>query len=117
MMVEHDDVEAGGLRRRQRLVRRNSAIDRQDQPDALILQAQQGVGVGAVALGNPVRHIEAQRCAELGEIPVQERRRGRAVDIVVAEHGRRLPVFQGGNDPLDRGVHVPEMRWVRQRGL
>ena len=114
MMVEDDDIEPGRLRRRQGLVRRDPAIDGEDQADAFAVQAQQSIGVGTIALGDPVRHIEAQWRAEGGEIAVQDGGRGCAVDIVVAEHGGRLVAFQRRNDPGDRGIHILQMGWIRQ---
>ena len=114
MMIEDDDIEPGRLRRRQGLVRRDPAIDGEDQADAFAMQAQQSIGVGTVALGDPVRHIEAQRRAEGGEIAVQDGGRGRTVDIVVAENRNRLFAFQRRNDPVDGGIHILQMRRIRQ---
>ena len=117
MVVEHHDIEARGLRSRQRFVGRDAAIDRQHQADALAMQAQQGFGIGAVPFGDPVGHIEAQGHAQIGEIAVQQGGGGCAVDIVIAEHGHRFAVFQGGGDPLNSGVHVLEMGRVGQRAF
>ena len=70
--------------------------------------------VRAVALAQAIRHVDPRSAPDSGEEPRQQRRRGRAVDVVVAEDGDRLAVAHGANEPLHRGVHIAQMGRVRQ---
>ena len=71
--------------RSQRLEAGRAAIDADDQRRAAIDQLVDRLGIRPVALEDAVGNIDARRSAERGEHAVQERRRGRAVDVVVAE--------------------------------
>ncbi len=78
------------------------------------LQAQQRRRVRAIAFAQPVGDVDPRRAADRREKTQQQRRRGRAVDVVVAEHGDRLAVADRPHEPLDRRIHVAQMRRVGQ---
>ena len=44
----------------------------------------------------------------------QQRRRGRAIDIVVAEHDDRLAVPDGARQPRHGAIHVAQMQGIGQ---
>src|SRR5581483_7468632 len=86
VMVDDDDVEPARRRRRQRLVRGGAAIDGDDEARALLPEPGERGSVGAVTLAQAVRHIDAAVAADRAEEADEKRRRGGAVDIVIAEH-------------------------------
>ncbi len=113
-MIDDDDVEPGLGRGRKRRMRAGAAIDGDRHRDALRLEPQQRRRVRAVALALAVGDVEPDAAADGGEKALNERRRGRAVDIVVAEDGDELAVGDRAHQPRHRHVHVLQMRRVGQ---
>ena len=113
-MVDDDHVEPGLGRGGERLVRGGAAIDRDDDMGTVGLEAQQGGRVGAVTLAQPVRHIDRGVAADCREEAQQQGRRGRAIDVVVAEHHDALALADRAHQALDRRRHVAQMRRIGQ---
>ena len=114
VVIDDDHVEPGLLRRGERLVRGRAAIDRDGDRRALCLQAQQRRRVRAVAFAHAVGHIDRGAGADRREKPQQQRRRGRAVHVVIAEDDDRLAVADRADEAGDGRRHVAQMRRVRE---
>ena len=114
VMIDDDHLEPGLRGVRQRQMRRRAAIDGDDDPHALVAQAQQSRGVRAVALAQPVRDIDPGSRPDRRKEPRQQRRRGRAVDIVIAKDADRLAVVHRADEPRHGSIHVAQMRGIGQ---
>ena len=114
VVVDHDEVEAGPPGLGQRLEGGDAAIDRDDDGGAVFPDLQQGRRVGAVAFLAAVRNVDADVAADTPEEAQQQRRRGGAIDVVIAEHDDALARLDGPHQAGNRGVHVLEMRRIGQ---
>ena len=85
MMVDDHHVEAELLRLGERRDAGGAAIDRDQQPRALLGERAHGFGVRPVALEQAIRNVDQRIAAGVAQEPRQHRRRGGAVDVVVAE--------------------------------
>jgi hypothetical protein len=112
VMIDDDHVEPGFLRGGEWLVRRRAAIDRDHDRSALVPQAQQRGRVRPIAFAETVGHIDRGAGADRREKAQQQRRRGRAVHIVVAEHDDLLAAADRANEARDSRGHVAQMRGV-----
>ncbi len=117
VMVEHDDIEARVARRLQRRVRRGAAIDGDDEAGTLVFQLQQRARRRAIAFAHPVGDVDARFDPERGQEIVQQRRRARSVDVVIAEDRDALAVLDRVAHARDRLVHVLEIRRLGQQAL
>jgi hypothetical protein len=115
MVVDDDDLEPDLRRVRERRMRGDAAIDRDHQRHALGFEAAQRRRVRPIALLHAIGDIEPERPARGLEEAVQQRRRGRAVDVVVAEHGDALAGLDGAGEPRGGDIHVLELRGVGQQ--
>ena len=97
MVVDDDEVEPRHPRRLQRIVRGGAAIDADDEAGALFLQLEQGRDVGPIAFAHAVGNVDRAVRADCRKKPQQQRRRGRAVDIVVAEDDDLFAVADGAH--------------------
>ena len=70
--------------------------------------------VRAVSLGEAVRDVRQRVRAEVAEALGEDRRRGNAIDIEVAEDGDPLAGAAGCLEPFDRDVEVGHQRRVGQ---
>ena len=108
MVVEHDDVEPPGGGLGESLARRRPAIHRDHQGNALRLERAKPAGIGAVALGHPVRDVDREAVSDRAEKTQQKRRRGRAVDVVIGEHPDPFAVVDRAHHPFAGKVHVAQ---------
>ena len=115
VVVEDDAFESEAGRMGERPEGRGAAINQQHEPAPLRREPVEGRFVGTVALGDAVGHMDARFAARRLEETREQRRGGRAVHIVVGEHGNGLAGFDRVGKPLGRGVHVLQVRRVRQR--
>ena len=106
MMIDDDDGHAELLRFGQRLEAGGAAIDRHQQRGALGRQRAHGFGVGPVAFEQPVGDVDQRIEPAMAQMPGQQRRRGRAVDVVVAEDRDLLAAHGGVRDALGRRLHL-----------
>ena len=114
VMIDHDDLLALGGGARERLERRGASIQDHHEPAALGGEALQRLSIRSVALAQPIRDVDRARRADGGEIAGQERDRGGAVDVVVAEQADPLLRLHGIRQTLGREVEVEQMRRVGQ---
>ena len=75
------------------------------------------LGVRPVALEQPVGDVDHRVAPDRPQVAGEQRRRGRAVDVVVAEDRHRLAVDHGVGDPRRRNVHRGQHRGVGQEPL
>ena len=116
MVDDHDRQPhpGGGL---QRVAGRGPAVDGHHQLRALRLQAAEGGGARAIALGHPVRNVDGELAPHRAEPAHQQGRAGGAVHVVVGEHAARPPVGHRVDQKARRPVHVGEARRVREQRL
>ncbi len=116
-MVDHHHLETHRSRRRDRLVGRGAAVHRHHQFGPLILEPPKGGGAWAIAFDQAVGDIDRQVRAHGPEPAHQKRGAGRAVDIIVGEHGHGPLALQRIHQDLGGPVHVHERRRIWEQGL
>jgi hypothetical protein len=114
VMVADDNVEAGVGGFLERLERLGAAIDRNREACSAPFQFDQRRARWAIALHQPVGDVDHRLDAQPAKQKCQQRRRGRTVDVIVAEDGDRLSAFDRVGNPRCRLIHVLERRWVGQ---
>ena len=114
VVVAHDHLEPGGGGFGERLERLRAAIDGDREARALGLQIDQRLAARAIAFHQPVGDVDHRLGAEPAQQQGQQGRRGRAVDVIVAEDGNRLAAHDGIGEPGRGRVHVGEHRRVGQ---
>ena len=106
MMIDHDHRHPEPAGFRQRLEAGGAAIHRHQQRRALAGEHADRLGIGAVALENPVGNMDQRIEPAMAQMPGQQRRRSGAVDVVVAED-RDLFVARGRiRDALGGRLHL-----------
>ena len=90
---DHLEPRGGGLG--ERFERLRAAIDGDGEARALRLQFDQRRAARAIALHQPVGDIDHRVAAEPAQQQRQQRRRGRAIDVIVAEDGDPLSALDG----------------------
>ena len=106
MMIDHDDRHAEPPRFRQRLETGGAAIDGDQQRRALPRERAHRVGIGAVAFEQAVGNVDQRIEPAMAQMPGQQRRRGRAVDVVIAEDRDLLTAHRGVRNALRRRFHL-----------
>ena len=114
MVVDDDDIEPGRLGFFQRLERLRSAVDAHRDAGTAPFQLDQRFAGRAVAFHQPVGDIDDWRRSEPPEEEHEQRRAGRAVDVIVAEDRDRLALLHRVGEPLGALVHVLEAARVGQ---
>ena len=85
VMIDHDHRHPEPPRFGQRLETGGAAIHRHQQRGALAREHPDRLGVGTVAFKNAIGNMDQRVEPAMPQVPRQQRRRGCAVDIVVAE--------------------------------
>ena len=106
VVVDDDDVGAVRAGGRQRLDAGGAAVDRDDQPGALLGERRDGLAARAITLGHAVGDVDARADAVRGQKALHERGRRGAIDVVVAEHGDGLVALDRIGEPRRALVHV-----------
>ena len=106
VMIDHDDRHAQAPRFRQRLQAGGAAIHRHQQRRALAREHAHGFDIGAVAFEDPVGNMNQRIEPAMAQVPGQERRRGGAVDIVIAEDRDLFAARRRVRDALRGGFHL-----------
>ena len=115
VMVEDDDIEAEAGGGRERLHAGRAAVDADDQPEAAGGEALHRIRVRTVALEDTVGDVDDGVAALGPEKADKQRRRGGAVDVIVAEDRDRLAGHDRVGDPRRRLVHVGQDRRIRHQ--
>ena len=113
LMVVHDhNVDAAFCRNFKRFETGRSAVHRDDQARAVIDERGNGFGVRPIAFGDAVGDVDARLQPVAGQEAVKQRRRGGAIDVIVAENRDALACGDGARQPLRRLVHIGQRRWI-----
>ena len=115
VMVGDDDLETTPLGLCDLVHGRDTAVDRHDEPHAVLLEPFERLAGDAIALREPARQVPDDVRAELAQEEDGERGRADAVDVVVAVDADARAVRNGGSDPLHRSRHVTEEQRVVAR--
>ena len=115
VVVDNNDVDTGVGNRRQRAVRRNPAIDRDDQTRTTGTEGRKRLFIRPVALLHPVGDMDIDGKTESPQNIDEKCRRGGPVDVIVAEHADRRSVPNRIGKARRRPVHVHETRRVRKK--
>ena len=97
--------------------RRDPAVDREDEVDAVLRELLDRLRGEPVALFEAAREAPLDVRAELAQRQKRDDRRRDAVDVVVAVDADSLPLAHREVDPLDRRGHVAEAKGVVARRL
>ena len=112
VVVDHDHVEARIRCFGERVEGADAAIDGDDHPHVRCRQLAHGGGVGAVALAQAVGDIDRHRARDRREEAAQQRRRGRAVHVIVAEDRDLLARCKRAGEADHRLLHVAQVQRV-----
>ncbi|KAH2808295.1 hypothetical protein KXV85_006041, partial [Aspergillus fumigatus] len=114
VMVDDDDghPELPGFR--QRLDAGGAAIDRYQQRGALACQHAHRFSVGAVALEQAIGDVDQRIEPAMPQVPGEQRRRRRAVDVIVAEDRDLLALHGRIGDAFGGGLHLRHRERVRE---
>ena len=105
-MVDDDHVEPGGACFLERVERLRAAVDAHRDARAPRLELDQRFARRAVAFHQPVGDVDDRLDVEPPEQQRQQRRAGRAVDVIIAEDGDRLALLDRVGEALGALVHV-----------
>jgi len=94
------------------LHRGDTAVDRQDEPDALVGEPAQRLARDAVPLLEAARQMPVGVRAELSQVENRESRRADAVHVVVAVDADPSTCVDRGTNALDRSCHVAQEEWI-----
>ena len=106
MMIDHDDRHPEPPRFGQRLEAGGAAIHRHQQRGALAREHADRFDIGAVAFKDPVGNMNQRIEPAMAQVPRQQRRRGGAVDIVIAEDRHLLAARGRLRDAFGGGFHL-----------
>jgi hypothetical protein len=115
MMVDHHHVEAELARLRNWLVAGGAAVDGDEERRAARGQRPHRLHVGAVALEQAIRNVDDRLAPAMTQVARERRRRGRAVDVVVAEDGDGFPADDRVGKPRRRCRHVRQHIGIRHQ--
>ena len=106
MVIDDDNRHSEPPRFHQRLDAGAAAIDRHQQRGALAREHADGFGIGAIAFEDAVRNVNQRIEPAMAQMPGEQRRRGRAVDVIVAEDRDLLAANGRVRNALGRGFHL-----------
>ncbi len=106
VMVDNHDRHSEPPRFGQRFEAGGAAIHRHQQRRALAGERGDGFGVGAVAFEYPVGNVDQRIEAAMAQVPGEQRRRGRAIDVVVTEDRDLFAARRRVRDPLGGRFHL-----------
>ena len=108
VVIDDDDVDTERARFHERLDAGGAAIDRHQERGAARGERPHRLDVGAIAFEQPVGNVDQRVDAGLAQEARQQRGGGRAVDVVIAEHGDRLATHDRVGNPRRRLRHGGE---------
>ena len=112
VMVGDDDLEPARPRLGDLLDRGHAAVDREDEPAALIGEPLERFALDAVAFLETARQVPDDVRAELAQDEHRERGRGDAVRVVVAVDADSRAGCDRGLDRVDARGHVAEQERI-----
>ncbi len=108
MVIDDDDVHAERARLAQRLNAGGAAIDGHQQRGAALRERAHGFDIRAIALEQAIGNVDDGIDAAEAQVARQQRRRGRAVHIVVAENRDEFVADDGVSQAFRRLRHAGE---------
>ena len=114
VVVGDDEVDAELARPERRLGAADAAVHRDDERDAFGVQPLDRRRLQAVAVAHPFGNEVHDVAAEQLERAAQDDGGRDAVDVVVAVDGDALLARDGGQDAIDRDLHVGQRHRVVQ---
>ncbi len=108
VMIDDDGVEPEPLRLGERLEARGAAVHGDEQPRAALGERADRLDVRPVSLEDAVGNVDQRIEPAAAQEAREQRRRGRAVDVVVAEDGDLLAPLHRIGDAARRRRHVGE---------
>ncbi len=116
MVIGDNDIDTERFCLFNRFARVGPAIDGDDQRWAVLFNtSRQRVGGKAVAIVETIGNKCGDLAAQRAQNPDQQCGGANAVGIVVAEHGDFFAVTQRAPNPLNRLVHIRQLKRVAQR--
>ena len=115
VMVDHHYVHPEALRLRQRLDAGGATIDRDQERRAFVRKAAHGFDVRAIAFEDAVRNMDQRIETRVAQMPGQQRRRGGAIHVIVAENRNLLTARRRICDPLGGHFHVRHCQGIGQQ--
>ena len=112
MMIEDHDIHAERTRFQQRHIAGGAAIDRDQQRHVFFGKAFDRVDIRAVALKDAIRNMHDRIKAALPQIAGEQRRRGGAIDIIIAEDRDLFTAHDRIGDPRAGRRHVGQHRRI-----
>ncbi len=114
VVVDDDDLLTGGSAVRQRREGRGAVVEAEDQAAAGQGQPVEGRGTGAIAVDQAVGDENDRVDPEAAGEADEKRRRGGAVDVVVADDAEALARCQRVGEPRRRPIEIEEMGRIGQ---
>ena len=113
MVIDDDDRHSEPPRFHQRLDAGGAAIDRHQQRGALAREHADSFDIGAIAFEDAVGNVNQRIEPTMAQVPGEQRRRGGAVDVIVAED--RDPLAPNGRvrDAFGRSFHLRHGEGIR----
>ena len=106
VMVDDDGLHAEPRGLGERVMAGGAAIDRDEQRRATLGERTHGFDVGPIALEQAVGNVDERREPTVAQEARQRRRRGRAVDIIVAEDRDLFAALDRVRDARRRSRHA-----------
>ena len=103
------------VRFRERLDAGGAAIDRHQERRALACEHADGLDIGAIAFKNPVGNMNQRIEPAVAQMPGEQRRRRRTVDVVVAKDRDLLAPNCCVRDAFGGGFHLRHGKGVRHQ--
>src|SRR5215831_608701 len=116
-MIDDNGVKAKPLRFGERLDAGGPAIDRHKQPRAARGKGADGFDVRTIALKNAIRNVDQGFDPSNAQEAREQRRRGCAVHIVVAEDRDLFAAHDRVGDTARRRLHIDDHIGVRHQPL
>ena len=117
VMIDDDGVEAEPRGFGERLEARGAAVDGDEELGAALGETTDRLDVRPIAFEDAVGNMEQRVEAAAAQEAREQRRRGRTVDVVVAEDGDGFPTLHGIGDAHRRDRHVGEDIGVGHQAL
>ena len=116
VMVDDDDVCTSRVGGGDGRMRGRAAVDGEDEAGSLLCESREGRFRRAVAFGEAVGDVGRARLAMGAQEALDQGGRGRAVHVVITEHGDRLSSPDRVCEPLGGARHVLQAAGIGQQG-
>ena len=115
MVIDHHHVHAELFGFSQRLDAGGAAVHGHQQRGALRGKAAHGFDIGTVAFEDAIRNMDQRIEPAMAQMPCQQRRRRRAVHVVVAKDRDLFAAHRRIRDTLGGGLHLRHGQGIREQ--